>query len=420
MKKSDVLKQERAGKLQTLNNLVELRKTEKRDFTSNEESNFDTLEAEIRNFDVKIEREIKIEANEARKAIDAGLSAQIESNTNEPQKRFSLLKALNTLSRGKELTGVEGDVNAEAIAEMRSQGMEVGEGLRIALPTRFSRAQTVDGDSGAKGAAMVPSTPQLVQPLQPVLPLEQLGVSVLSGLVGDVPLPTTGTFTFSYVGETADVSASDVGVAGPTLKPKRCSGVVEISKKLLLQTSFAIEAHIINLMNIAYGNAITSAAINGSGSDAPTGLYSSITTNINTTAGVPSFATIVDLESLIEDQNATNIARGYFSGTKLRGKIKTTAVDAGSGIFLSDGREMNGYKYMASTLAPTLDSGASHPLIFGDWSQLTVGYWGNLSIMVDPYSSAASGKVRLIVDGYSDVAVTNEKAFAINKVMTLS
>jgi hypothetical protein len=48
-----------------------------------------------------------------------------------------------------------------------------------------------------------------------------------------------------------------------------------------------------------------------------------------------------------------------------------------------------------------------------------VGYWGNLSIMVDPYTKASAGKVRLIVDGYSDVQVTNEKAFAINKVLTV-
>ena len=68
---------------------------------------------------------------------------------------------------------------------------------------------------------------------------------------------------------------------------------------------------------------------------------------------------------------------------------------------------------------PTLDVGASHPVIFGDWNQLTVGYWDNVSIIVDPYTQAASGKVRLIIEGFSDIAVTNEKAFAINKVVTV-
>jgi hypothetical protein len=40
--------------------------------------------------------------------------------------------------------------------------------------------------------------------------------------------------------------------------------------------------------------------------------------------------------------------------------------------------------------------------------------------MVDPYTQAANSNVRLIIEGYSDVAVSNEKAFAVNKVMTLS
>ena len=67
----------------------------------------------------------------------------------------------------------------------------------------------------------------------------------------------------------------------------------------------------------------------------------------------------------------------------------------------------------------TLDVGVSHPLIFGDFSQASVGLWGNVSIMVDPYTLASSSKVRLIIEGFSDVAVTNEKAFAINKVLTV-
>jgi hypothetical protein len=50
---------------------------------------------------------------------------------------------------------------------------------------------------------------------------------------------------------------------------------------------------------------------------------------------------------------------------------------------------------------------------------LAVGYWGNVSVMVDPYTLASSSQVRMIIEGFSDVAVTNEKAFAINKVLTV-
>ena len=420
MKRSDELKQERTELVNAQSELVETSKKEKRDFSAEEETEFDTRDAEIKELDKKIERALKMEETQKRAAqAAAAVDSVIEQPEKKENKQFSLLRALNTLASGKQLTGVEAEVHERAKAEMKAQGLPLEEGLRIALPIQ-QRAQTVGDDAGAKGGALVASTPQFVYPLQPNLPIESLGVNVMSNLVGDVPLPTSGTFTFSYTGETDAVSATDVAIAGPTLSPKRCSGVVDISRKLLLQSSFNVEQYIIGLINQAYGNAITTAAISGAGGDAPTGLYDLITTNINTTAGVPTYATVLDLESLVDAADGTNVARGYLSDTKLRAIIKGTKLDSGSGLFLSDGKELNGYKYEASTLVGTLDAGASHPLIFGDWSQLHVGYWGQMSILVDPYTQAASGKVRLIVDGYSDTACTNQKAFAINKVMTLS
>lgn len=424
MKTSDQLKQERASEIKKQEALLKKAEGENnRDFTEDEQKEFRALDATIENLTNSIkDAEVRESAQRRNAEITASnVAPNIHRGSSKEQKPASLLRGLSDLANGKGLSGPEAELDNECREQMKGQGIEVGEGLRFTLPLHSEkRAQTVSDDSGGKGGALVPSIPRLVQPLQPNLPIESLGVTVLRNLVGDLPLPTSGSFSFSYVGETTDVSATDVSIAGPTLKPKRCSGVVEISRKLLLQTDFSVEAWIIDLINTATGNAITSNAISGPGTNAPTGLYDLITTNINTTAGTPTHATIVDLESLVDAADGTNVNRGYLSDTKLRALMKTTKIDAGSGIFLSDGKELNGYKYTASTLVDTLDAGASHPLIFGDWAQLFVGYWGNISIMVDPYTKASAGKVRLIVDAYTDSNVTNEKAFAINKVMTLS
>lgn len=420
MRNSVELKQERASKMTAQKTLVDAAKADaNRSLSSEENTKFDGLQTEIENLDKEIARSEKFEANEARLSA-SGVTIGDEPKIEGPvtQRSFSLLRSLRALAQGKALHADDAEVHALAQEEMRASGLELPEGNAISIPTGVLRAQTVTDDSGAKGGALVASTPQLVRPLQPVLPIASLGVNIMSGLVGDVPLPTSGAFTFAYGAETAPTSGTDVSFAGPTLKPKRCSGVVDISKKLLAQTSFSVEDYIIEQINIAYGNAVTSAAINGSG-EAPSGLYTLITTNINTTASALTHAIAVDLESKVDAADGTNVRRAYLSDTKVKGSAKTTKIDAGSGIFLSDGKSLNGYPLVSTTLMPTLDSGASHPIIFGDWNQLTVGYWDSVSIIVDPYTQAASGKVRLIIEGFSDVAVTNEKAFAINKVVTV-
>lgn len=427
MKTSNDLKQERASLIQKQQELTDNATNEKRDLTEVETTEFRTRQQKINDYKQLIADAEAREENQALMAESRGENitgpkgpAIIKSTKNE---EFSLLRSLRTIASGKELTGIDAEVNERGIAEMKDQGMEVKDGLRINLPADMgmqSRAQTVTGDSGAKGGALVASTPQMVMPLMPnVDVLANLGVNVMDGLVGDVPLPTSSLFTFAHVGETEDVSTTDVTFSGPTLKPKRCAGVGAMSNKLLRQTSMNVENFLRQIINNAYGVAIIKDFLNGGGGNAPTGLYSLITTNIDTTAGAPTKAIVTALESLIDDANATNVSRGYLSDPKLANKMKNTLLDAGSGRFLYDGQGLNGYKYEKTSLMPTLDTGASHPLIFGDWSQANIGYWGNVSIMVDPYTLASSSQVKLIIEGFDDVAVTNEKAFAINKVLTV-
>lgn len=422
MKTSKQLKEDRALLITEQNSLVQTAKTESRDFSETEEIRFDELQTKIEAFDPQIKRAVIIEENAARQVQKQGETigapAVHKSTKNE---QFSLVRALHDLASGKQLTGVSAEVNERGVAEMQEQGMEVRDGLRIHLPTDVTRAQTITGDSGTKGGVLVASEPQLVMPLMPNIDvLSSLGVNVMGGLVGDVPLPTSSLFSFSHVAETADVSATDVTFSGPTLKPKRCAGVGAMSNKFLRQTTFNAEAYLRGIINNAYGVAIITDFLNGAGGDAPTGIYSLITTNIETTNSVPTRAIITELESLVDAANGTSGSRGYLSDTKIGNVLKNTLLDAGSGRFLWESGDLNGYNYERSTIVPTLDAGASHPIIFGDWGQANIGYWGNMSIMVDPYTLASSSQARIIVEGFDDCAVTNEKAFAINKLAKLS
>lgn len=426
MKKSNDLKQLRASKLDAQQAIVDAAQTRaegQRDFNEDEVKRFDALQTEIDNLDIEIVRAEKFEANQAKRAAANAkpvneAPAVHRSTKNET---FSFLGALRSLAKNKELTGKAAEVNERAVSEMKAQGMQVEDGLRLHIPSDMfqSRSQTVDGNSGADGAKLVSSDPRAVAPLQPnINVLENLGVTVMDGLVGDVPLPTNELFTFGYVGETEDVAKTKVGIDGPTLKPKRVAGVAGVSNKLLRQTSYSVEQMIINSINNAYGKAIVQGAISGAGGNAPTGVLDLITTNIETTAGAPTKAIITALEALVNNADGSDVSRGYLSDYKLANKLKNTLVDAGSGRFLYDGNGLNGYRYEKSTLVPVLNTDTNHPLIFGDWAQMFTGYWGNISILIDPYTLASAGQVKMVIEGYSDMNITNEKAFAVNKVLT--
>jgi hypothetical protein len=63
----------------------------------------------------------------------------------------------------------------------------------------------------------------------------------------------------------------------------------------------------------------------------------------------------------------------------------------------------------------TFTTTGSAGLIFGNWSDLIIGQWGGYDILVDPYTQATAGTVRLVVNCYFDAAAARAASFsAIN------
>jgi len=51
-------------------------------------------------------------------------------------------------------------------------------------------------------------------------------------------------------------------------------------------------------------------------------------------------------------------------------------------------------------------------IIFGNFADLLIGQWGGMDIVVDPYTQAPSGLVRLVINSWWDVLVKRAASFA--------
>ena len=85
---------------------------------------------------------------------------------------------------------------------------------------------------------------------------------------------------------------------------------------------------------------------------------------------------------------------------------------------------MLGYRYEDSSLVPndltkgTLDPAAA--LIFGDFSQLLLGFYSGVDIIVDPYTGSNAGTIRLSMFQDCDVALRHDDSFAVCKDIDFS
>jgi HK97 family phage major capsid protein len=430
MKKSDQFKLERTTKMEAQRTIVSLAKTEKREMTTEENTSFDSLQDDIDALDANVTRAEKFEANELRLASNpvhriAGEGDGEEKEKNKIAERFSIVRAINGAHPNGKLTGVEKEVHEMGLAENRAAGVKLDTDTGFSLPvSMLSRAsqQTVGQDAGGFGGALVQNgAPVIMDSFRPRLFLEDLGATFLTNLQGgDVPLVVGSDFTMEFLAEGAALTPQKKPFGGPSLTPKRAGGAVDISNRLLLQSSVDVETMISNGLRNGFAQLLESAAINGAGGVAPTGLlsYAGVLASTITTSTAPTRALILELQALIEAADASGVSLGYLMSPKLLAALKQVKTDAGSGIFVYQDKMLDGIKAVATSLMPALNAGVNHPLIYGDFSQMVIGQWGAINIKVNPYSADLSDSVRLTLNTHADMQIANPKAFAKNAFLT--
>ena len=178
---------------------------------------------------------------------------------------------------------------------------------------------------------------------------------------------------------------------------------------MILQSSLDIEALVRDDMTQALAIAIDKGGLEGSGSSGqPTGILN--TGGVNTVtafaAAVPTFAEMVSLETAVAVDNALMGNLAYITDAATAGGLKTKAKDAGSGMFVLERGEANGYPVIISQQA------TAGNVYFGNFNDLLIGMWGGLDITVDPYTASSSGTVRIVALKSVDVGVRHAVSFA--------
>ena len=182
----------------------------------------------------------------------------------------------------------------------------------------------------------------------------------------------------------------------------------------------------------SFARKIDGVALEGGASNEPSGLIGTMSNNvvsIGTNGGAFSYANLVDMIRLVEEDNAIrNDGSVHFIGNaKVTAKLRTTAKQS-SGVegnfILEPNNQMFGYDYLSSSLVPSdLSKGSGSnlsALLFGDFSQLLLGYYSGVDVVVDPYSGSSAGTTRLAFFQDLDIAIRDENAFSVCKDIVTS
>ena len=306
------------------------------------------------------------------------------------------------------------EIECSAAAEKKFGRSAQNGGLMV--PSDVLRRDLKATANGANVVETVLDSGSFIDMLRNQSILDRAGASVLTGLSGNVQIPrqTGGASTYWISPEGASVTKSDQTLDQVALTPRTLGARTEYTRQFMLQSSIEAENFVRNDLSRGIALEVDRAGLYGTGlAGEPLGVHNvpGISTQAfaaAVAAGGHTFSEVVNMESTMAGDNALMGSPCYIGNAAMLGALKVKAKDAGSGLFLLDGNTLNGYATYRSQQVEAGD------LIFGNFSDLIIGYWGPaIELTVDPYSLSDTGSTRVVAFVSVDMVVRHPESFVL-------
>ncbi len=243
----------------------------------------------------------------------------------------------------------------------------------------------------------------------------QAGVTVLAGLDSNVEIPggSANAAGAWLAAEDANAAETNPTFRKVMLSIKDVAGYTDMTRRMIMQSSIDVEAYVRAQLVTGLVEAIDLAGLSGSGA-------TGIPLGIKGTAGIgsisyaavgalPTWAEIVQFETLVAGANALRGNPAYLMPSSMRGYLKSTEKSSTSGKYMMESNEagLNGYRALVSNQVAAAD------MYFGNFADLLMGMWGSLDLERDTAAKFLSGGVRIRAIQSVDFAVARVGSFVL-------
>jgi phage capsid family len=351
----------------------------------------DTPETE----DIKQEEDAEVSENEEVEDKEKDKTNNDKRNFNiKMNKEFRLINAINQMANNKPLDDVTAAVSEAGRNEMRNAGLTAEGGLVIPSETRAISV------TDSVGATVGVDVADILAPLRDNLVLAKAGAKFMTGLKNDLKLPSLVGSEAKWASEVGEVTKdAKAALNGVTLRPKRISVVLPVSKQFLIQSSDSAEAILKENIMSAISEKLQKTILSNVTTDAtaPKGIYAA------TPVTAKTYKALCDMEATADGKNIGQ-NRCYIVGPKAKAALRQLQKGTANTQMVYDRGEVDGTPCLSTTSAP------ENAVFYGDFSNLYIGQFGGTEIIVDTYTRAAFGEVLLTVNAYFDAALAREGA----------
>ena len=372
--------------------------------SDSDHDDFDALQKQVAELDHRIAKMTAESLRKAEKAVPCHVDPMdLPPPDPAPVKSEYLLSRL--------LKSVANHEDCPEIDWSRHMSTLHGSAKGVYLPFAIEKSSVVGtlSNAGALVSAYAGSLiERLIAPsLLSRLPIQKMTMPKGSG---ELVLPRLGTGTSAgWFSETATATESEPSFGKITLSPRRCVVYCRFSRMLLASSSPSIDAVLTADMSTALSEAIDTALLNGSGNQQPTGIVSQATA-LSEGSYANLFDALTACVKSLEDANVTGDGIAWLASPAALKRLRTSfiadAADATDGSpILSPGAGLLGFPVVSSTFL------TGSTLLLCRWSDIIAATWSpGLDAIVDPFSQAEQGLIRLISELYIDFGIRHSES----------
>ncbi len=342
------------------------------------------------------------------------------------QREYSLIRAIKAASSGDwREAGYEREISDE-IAHRSGK-----EARGFYVPANINWGQRDQTKSPTSAGGFLVGTDhladQFIEALYGRLTVASLGARIMQGLKGDVAIPklSASVTNSAFVAEGSAPSEGAATFAQVTMSPKTLAAYVDVSRRLMQQSDPSVEQVLRNDIINTFARRIDDAAIEGGATNGPSGIIANGSTNVvamGTNGAAITYAKVVEMMKAVEEDNAIINSSAFLTNPKVIAALRTTARQANGveGNFIMDANQsILGTNVASSTVVPSdLTKGTGSNLsamVYGDFSQIMIGFWSGVDVVVDQSSLSTSGGTRLAFFQDLDVALRYPESFSVIK-----
>ena len=215
-----------------------------------------------------------------------------------------------------------------------------------------------------------------------------------------------GKGNVGWATEIAAASASTNTFTSILLQPKRLTAYVDISKQLLAQDSIGVEEAIRRDIVNALNDKLEATILGAEEGDTtkPGGIFNGKDLTLEDT-----YKKLCAAEAQVEAANVYGEMK-YLMSPSAKAFYRSLTKGANNTGMVYTNNEMDG------TPALVTSNITAGNFVYGDFTNLAIGSWGDIDITIDEYTQAVNGCVRLVVNAYFDAKVLRNEAFAFGKI----